>query len=96
LRNLGRGCFFFFFSVVFGRTAAAGAILIRLPYEYAQYIRNSDAQFSASSDFLFCSTIKFMAQVRIFWVISGQDSSRMSISTPIALDFLYGRLLCII
>ena len=82
--------------MVFGRTAAAGAILIRLPYEYAQSIRNSDAQFSASSDFLFCSTIKFMAQVRIFWVISGQDSSRMSISTPIALDFLYVRLLCII
>jgi hypothetical protein len=45
-----------------------------------QSIQNFDAQFSGFSDFLLCSPIKFMAQVPIFWDISGQDSSRMSIS----------------
>jgi hypothetical protein len=80
LRNLGRSCFFFFFSAILGRATAAGSVLVHLSCEYAQSIRNFDVQFSASSDFLPESPIKFMAQVRIFWDISGQDSSSMSIS----------------
>jgi hypothetical protein len=75
--------FFFLFSMVWGRTAAVGSILICLPLEYAQSIQNFDMQFSASSEFLLSPPIKFMAQVGIFWDISRQDSSRMSISPPI-------------
>jgi hypothetical protein len=87
LLNSGRSCFFFLFSAVLGRTAAVGSILICLPWDYAQSVQNFDAQFSLSSKFLPSPPIKFVAQVGIFWDISRQDSSRISISPPITLNF---------
>ena len=73
LQNLGR---IFVFLTVLGRTTVTGSIPVRFPCEYPQLIRNSDSQFSLSSDFLPGSQWKLIA-------------TSISVSPPIALDFLY-------